>query len=488
MLNYTSSQKNNWIVIHNFSEIIGHKNVKIINEFDDNYLQLPTNLIPEHIYFTYMTDNKLITLVKTKKTIENESMILLIINTITVKIKETEEKEEENVIKLSVPEDVIEMPEVESVTSNIYVLKHIRNLCKYMQTSDRKKLDITKQWMQLSGPDKPKYNLKNNNVEINTFEEFFDIMTEDEYVLKFNEIYGENAVADGITKNIGLIFDDYGILKYDKSKRNKCIIRSNNVLNLTHNYSITDNVLNRIDLMSNIKWLILNQNHQLSFMNGENSFEFLLKFPNLELIDLSNLNRLTYNDIKMICKYVPKLRIINIHNCFCLNIRILLELFKLKYIEKICIDDKNFWCQRNTYELFVLPEEWENLMCNSLREISINSSNLTIDVIDYICNACPELKRMIVTNDVLTKIVDNITNGNDVMDVLEFMTWENMSICVRACRMFKFRNMFKDNLKVYESRNKFLERVKNRDENKNDKLDSILDGMTLEELKELENL
>ena len=64
-VNYNCKQTNNWIVLHNYLEIISHKDVKYYcNDVESTY---PTNIgqTVKHIYFTYITDQLLLTLVRT---------------------------------------------------------------------------------------------------------------------------------------------------------------------------------------------------------------------------------------------------------------------------------------------------------------------------------------------------------------------------------------------------------------------------------------
>ena len=66
-LNYNCEQSNNWVIINNFNEIVSHStrncylNDKICDNNDSEFAFL-NDEYPIHVYFTYMTEDTLISL------------------------------------------------------------------------------------------------------------------------------------------------------------------------------------------------------------------------------------------------------------------------------------------------------------------------------------------------------------------------------------------------------------------------------------------
>src|SRR5438477_6074092 len=90
-LNYNCSQGNNWITLCKFEEMISHptkkyyetSETKLLEKNQDEFVFNAKDL--RHIYFTYMTDSQLITLVEN---VQGE--YYLINNKLTAKDDETE--------------------------------------------------------------------------------------------------------------------------------------------------------------------------------------------------------------------------------------------------------------------------------------------------------------------------------------------------------------------------------------------------------------
>jgi len=441
-LNTYCQQVNNWIVINNFNQIVSHENtdyfienVKITKEL----CQIDTSF-PIHIYFTYMTESKLITLLKI-----NNGNMYLINNKINVSENDDNDDIEssENEVSLSQEED--KLPIITSIQSTVRQIKTIKNILFYLSGNEQKYIGIDPlKWTRLKLK-------KSNGLKLDT-----------SYLTLLNYINNE---------------EEY-IKQFIKLNGNK------ETLNLKHNYSINNNILSKLpeSYTNNIKQLQLNNNYQL------NSFEFLSKFKKLDSVEFSYCNNITQDYIEKLCKFCPYLTTFNAHYCCCLNIRILLPLLKLPYIKNICINYDNMWCQKGPYELFILPNEWEIIDCLSIDRIAINSKNMTLDIVDYIVKACPNIKEIFVDEEILTSIESNIINGYNMDEKLVFRPWQLPEKGLQVCKKIKFKNLYKEAYESIKSRNEFIEKIKSKNEdkpNKNEELDSILDNMTEEELKDL---
>jgi hypothetical protein len=446
-LNTYCQQVNNWIVINNFQEIVSHENTHYFVEDSEfigkfNFKEHR----PIHIYFTYMTECKLITLFKT-----STNNIYLVNNKINIANDQDESKLEEDENKLNeliLSEDKDKLPVITSVQSTIRQIKAIKNILFYLSGNEQKYIGIdASKWTRLKLK-------KSSGTKLDT-----------SYLTLLNYIDNEEEyIKQLISTNV-----------------------SSNVLNLRHNYSITNSILSHLpeSYTSNIKQLILNNNYQL------HSLDFLSKFKNLESVEFSYCNNIIQDHIIELCKYCPYLTTANFHYCCCLNIRILLPLLKLPYIKNICINYDNMWCQKGPYELFILPNEWELIDCLSLERIAINSKNMTLDIIDYIVKACPNIKEIFIDEEILTSVESNIINGYNIDEKLVFRPWQTPEKGLQVCKKIKFKNLYKEAYESIKSRNDFMEKIKKKSENKfnedklNEELDAILDSMTEEELKDL---
>ena len=249
------------------------------------------------------------------------------------------------------------------------------------------------------------------------------------------------------------------------------------VLDLSGNYSITSAILSKIPVQPQITQIILNKNHQLE------NFEWLQNFPNVQLLDFRYMNNLTFEDITYITSVFKNLKVINLHFCGRINLRVLLPILKLNEIEKICIDDENFWCQKGAYELFIKPEEWENIDCLSLKTIAINSMNLTLDVIDYIIKACPSLGTFIMDTEVFNTAIKNVVNGYS-SDTIILAPWQSTARGVQLHRKIKFKNMYKDNYNTKVFTDSFMKTIEQQEERRQQLIAELEAELDAEEQKD----
>ena len=116
---------------------------------------------------------------------------------------------------------------------------------------------------------------------------------------------------------------------------------------------------------------------------------------------------------------------------------------------------------------------------------------MTLDIIDYIVKACPNIKEIFIDEEILTSVESNIINGYNIDEKLVFRPWQTPEKGLQVCKKIKFKNLYKEAYESIKSRNDFMEKIKKKSENKfnedklNEELDAILDSMTEEELKDL---
>lgn len=413
-LNYNCSQGNNWVVLYKFDEICGHKNRKLFEVSGQHIVpsDKPLNLNLSHIYFTYMTENILITLIET-----TSGELYMIRNDVSI-VEEQPPDEESSSDTVKKVTDVVSLPQVESIDSKVYHLHNVNCLRYCLSKSDRKRIGIVLNDWLLCKLKKP-YRDELSHI---SYMDFINIESDELYVQKFDQF----------------------------------IRQSGDVLNLTNNYSIKTRLLLRTAKNTTVKELILNQNFQID------SFEWLQNFPNIKLINLLYCHQIEQKHIEQIVRLLPNLEVINIHFCSRINIRVLIPIFKLHKLCKIAINDPQFWCQKGRNELFILPEEWKNMDCPSLEKIAINSENLTLDVIDYILNSCGNVSQFITDENIMKLISNNVQGGTNKDQPLIFSAWQHPEKGFKIYKTVKFRNLIKntDNQMFSDSMLKKIKEIK----------------------------
>jgi hypothetical protein len=418
-LNYNCVQGNNWIMIYQFDQIVNHKDRQCFKTNGKSTVPLPLDKYPiltsldlKHVYFTYMTEDQLISLFETRN-----RQLYLIYN--QMKLTEPETVDDVKV------DDIAPMPQIESIVSKLIHIDNIKNLTSCLSRKERKIIGIQdNSW--LNGQLKKH---QQDELQQVSFLDFIHLQTEEQYV----------------------------------SLLNQYINQSGETLNLTHNYSVTSSLLNQVIPNPNIKQLIMNQNFQIT------DFQWLQKFPNLKLLNFFYNHQMEQVHFEQIVEVVPHLQVINIHFCVRINIRILLPLLKLRELEKIAIEDTQFWCQKGVHELFITPSEWKNIFCPSLHKVAINSHNLTLDVIDYLLLACPNVQLLTVDEEVLKSINKNVESGCDQDDPIVFNAWQNPQKGVKVYKKINFKNLMKNNYNSQMFSNSMLKKIKDIKTNKGEK-------------------
>jgi hypothetical protein len=418
-LNYNCSQGNNWIVVSKFDEIISHKDRKCFKVFGNQVQQSQldeTKLTLSHIYFTYMTEDILITLFETY-----DQRIFLVCNKMNIIEKPDDDKAETTSDQLIKKVDtILPLPELEGISSNIYQLEDVSQLKLVLSKKERKLIGIKdKDWA--------------------------------EGCLKRTQDAGYmNLIHTPVMLEYVKLFDKY-------------VEQSDDTLNLTHNYSVTPEKLDNMLVHPKIKQLVMYQNFQI------NDFEWLKKLPNLKLLNLFYCHQIEQRHIEQIVRVVPGLEVINIHYCSRMNIRILIPILKLRNVNKLAIEDSQFWCQKGVHELFILPDEWKSISCSSIQKVAINSYNLTLDVIDYLLIACPNIDQLTVDENVLKSVTKNIENGRDKNSMMLIHSWQTPNKGLQVQKRPTFKNMMKDNYTTELFSESMLKKIKEHKEKNGEK-------------------
>ena len=157
---------------------------------------------------------------------------------------------------------------------------------------------------------------------------------------------------------------------------------------------------------ANVLGLTLNQNFRMTRFDA-----LLAVFPNLRQINLINMPTLSTEMVGHVCELLPELREFSMHFCPLTTIRIMLSLLKLKRIEKICLNQVDLACQQNTHSGLVGELEWQALdPCVSLQKLLINSTNMSLDALDYMLPKCPEVERVVLDAKVYESLAKNLVS------------------------------------------------------------------------------
>jgi hypothetical protein len=154
-----------------------------------------------------------------------------------------------------------------------------------------------------------------------------------------------------------------------------------------------------------VKKISMNQNVHMS-----GSFSWLYYFPNLTTLSVKYCP-ITDESLDLIYRYAPNLTTVEFHNCLNVTGRCLLTLAKCLKIEQIVIDGE---CkmQHNNFETVIKDEEWKELKSLTLSSLSINSSNLTLDFINFCLKSFPALTNFLMNDEVLVKLSKNARSGH----------------------------------------------------------------------------
>lgn len=421
-LNCNGTQLNNWVVINNYDEIFNHIGRQFFKSTcmdvvkDDRVLKVEDM---GHIYATFMSSELLISIIRTKG---KHGQLYLIRNQVSIAeaeaeltVAETTNNETENEIKLV--DDIPQFPEIKSIESKLYLLNSLRDVVSILSRKDRKSIGIIKNQYLICKNKKDDVEHHRNIISLAEVEPD----NVDEYIATYNKIYA-----------------------------------GKDTINLAHNYSITSNILNQFPINNGINQIILNKNHQL------HDFTWFTRFPRVCLLNCYYMNSLTYDNIVYICKTYPYLNYINFYNCCRLNIRILKPLLHMTYIEKIVIEDENFWCQKGPSELFISHDEWEGLDCVSLKSLVINSTNMTVDVVDYILKSCTKLESLVVDESVFANVQEKASNGYENERIV-FVPFQNQKKGLQYHRNVRFSGMYKDNYNTKVFTDSFMDGIKKRE-------------------------
>jgi hypothetical protein len=211
--------------------------------------------------------------------------------------------------------------------------------------------------------------------------------------------------------------------------------------------------------------IIVNQNMLLC-----DSFSWLFYFPNLNALSIT-YSPITDQSLERINKYAPELVLVDINHCLNITGRCLLELTKCSGLEEIVINGDNCKMQENKFETVITDEEWKTLSSGSLTSLEIDSTNLSMDFINYCLKSFHCLTRFIVNPTILQKLEKTARSGHSDQRVY-FYSSEDLNNCFYRYKDIKIADLVSNKIGPCFSES-MLRKIKEIDPDKIDTIDKL---------------
>ena len=211
--------------------------------------------------------------------------------------------------------------------------------------------------------------------------------------------------------------------------------------------------------------IIVNQNMLLC-----DSFSWLFYFPNLNALSIT-YSPITDQSMELINKYAPELVLVDINQCLNITGRCLLNLTKCSGIEEIVISGDTCKMQENNFETVITDEEWKTVSSLSLTSLEIDSTNLSMDFINYCLKSFHGLTRFIVNPTILQKLEKTARSGHSDQRVYFYST-EDSDNCFYRYKDIKIADLLCNKTGPCFSES-MLRKIKEIDPDKIDAIDKL---------------
>ena len=242
-------------------------------------------------------------------------------------------------------------------------------------------------------------------------------------------------------------------------------------LDLSNNFVVTSNDLSTwTPTGQQPTKLILNTCWQLRDSSWSNASGWAKSILQLELI---NLPQLTNEMAGEIVRNLSNLRELSIHLCPQINIRVLLEVCKTDYfnLEVLNLNNPTLVCQPNDYAGLITDDEWKLFRNYSVTQLFINSTNTSLDVIDYIKTSFLRLQTLILDDGIYTNLKKNLVPGTPGAKKILICSTGNKKI--ELPRDFMIRNLLRSQFQQPFSDSMMKIMQTKWDEQKDNKSDTI---------------
>lgn len=197
--------------------------------------------------------------------------------------------------------------------------------------------------------------------------------------------------------------------------------------------NVTNDTISRLGINYEIKTVILNNNVGITDIDS-----LLSRFPGISELYISNMKHIKDKNITV--QIMAKK--IFISNCG-ITLRTLLN---LENAENICILNMNLECQVNMFSQVITYEEWYKFKSvNVCEELCINSNNLTMDCMKYICESMPYLQRFYVLDIILEKLKSGAVRAGYEKEIIEFISYNNKDNKLVLNRDIKWKILLSNN-------------------------------------------
>lgn len=290
-------------------------------------------------------------------------------------------------------------------------------------------------------------------------------------ILKTYKMELKKAERDRLEEILAIDFMDYhkdkeGMLKlWHKFLFQRLKIardtKSKPSIDFSGHFNITEDIIEQTNkkLLESFYEVLFLQNIQFT------NLTWLRHFKKLKCLSFWYCYQLKNKHFELICRLLPDLESLNVHNCYQVNNRILVPTLQMKKLIRLCLDNRVMICQTNVYQGVVTNKEWEVLNNHSIEYLSINSDNLTNDVIDYIIKACHGLKKFLVNTLILKRLKPEIVEGYS-QEKITFQSNEDIKLGFKAMRDIKIKNLLKDKYEpnFSESMEKLIEQMEEEED------------------------
>jgi hypothetical protein len=462
-----------WIFHHYAESILGHDDV-VYYERDGTQMsdELRKNLDDdlksenvEYVYSVYLDNQRLIAIISTKS---KHYYVIKNINEIYEKQRQRTEifsqMTDETKKKLANMTDDERLMELENQEKE---MKEKAEKEKREAFSDRFEKHISSIWMTKSLKDA---------IKILSSQERKLLMIKKSEQMKFSKIEHDMLNDQKLILPIDFAFKTNEELvnvwkRYLEQGKDE--LQLSDIMSPSINSEFIDTHSDEIENNKRVKKLFMNQNENID------SFDWLRHFPNIEDVMILYTYQLTNDDVADICRLCPNLKKIRLSRCFRIDGRILLDLFKLPNLQTITLDDPELLCQKNTYSFLIKDDEWEGVMCESLKSLYLGSETVTNDLMSYVFDACPNLETIMLNDRILyNKVLPYMINGNDMTETVKVIGIPSRSVYsffrqvkVKTTARGISREMFSESMKRVIERNRQRIEEKNANTGKSDKSD-----------------
>jgi hypothetical protein len=143
--------------------------------------------------------------------------------------------------------------------------------------------------------------------------------------------------------------------------------------------------------------------------------EWAQSLEHLTLVKMYSNSNITAYHLKFLVDHLPKLKRISFHYCGKINLTALLGLLSAEkcQLESIIFDNSNMLCQGNGYSGVISEEQWLALKNTTLNTLYLNSSNVSLDIIDYLRSSCQNLNQVMLCQKVYEHLKENMLPPED---------------------------------------------------------------------------